>query len=70
MKNEKTITVLVILIAAASIVATSFGMFANGGSGQYEYKTICGQKIMIYDKGYYCKIFLAIENPISSANKN
>lgn len=53
MKNKKSITLLVLLISVASIVATSFGIFSNDGPGNYEYESIRGQKVLIYGKGLY-----------------
>ncbi|MDQ7816479.1 MAG: hypothetical protein RDU14_05590 [Melioribacteraceae bacterium] len=53
MKNRKIITTLVLLIALASTIAASSGIFSNEGPGQYEYESIRGQKVMIYGKGLY-----------------
>lgn len=53
MKNKKSITVLIFLISVASIIAASFGIFSDEGSGNYEYESIRGQKVLIYGKGLY-----------------
>ena len=53
MKNQKTVTILVLLITFASIVATSLGIFSNDGPGNYEYESIRGQSVKIYGKGIY-----------------
>jgi len=53
MKNRNAITVLVLLIAIASIIATTNGIFTSDGPGQYEHQSIRGEKIIIYGKGLY-----------------
>lgn len=53
MKNKKSITILVLLISAASIVAASVGIFSNEGPGNYEYTSIRGGDIIVYGKGLY-----------------
>lgn len=53
MKNKKSITILVLLISVASIIATTNGIFSSFGPGQYEYKSIRGETILIYGKGLY-----------------
>jgi len=53
MKNKKSITVLVLIIVCASIVASSFGIFSNDGEGPFIYESIRGEKINIYGKGIY-----------------
>ncbi|HCE54832.1 MAG TPA: hypothetical protein DER05_07430 [Lutibacter sp.] len=53
MKNKKVITILVILIAILSLIATLTGIFSKGGSGEYEYKSIRGQTVKIYGEGVY-----------------
>lgn len=53
MKTKRSITILVILITLASIVATTNGIFTNDGPGQYEHESIRGEKINIYGKGLY-----------------
>ena len=49
---NKAITILVLLIAAVSVMATCFGIFSDGGS-QFEYESIRGEKVTIYGKGIY-----------------
>lgn len=53
MKNKKSITILVILISLASIIATTNGIFTGDGPGQYEHQSIRGEKIVIFGKGLY-----------------
>lgn len=53
MKNKKSITILVLLISFASLIAASFGIFSNDGTGNYEYESIRGERIVIYGKGLY-----------------
>jgi hypothetical protein len=52
-ENRKTITLLVILIAALAALATSFGIFSTGGPGSYPYESIRGETVQIYGKGLY-----------------
>ncbi len=53
MKNKKPITLLSILISIVTIIATSFGIFSNQGTGEYVYKSIQGEDVVIYGKGIY-----------------
>jgi len=53
MKNKKIITLLCILIALAASVACSFGILETDGPGQYEYKSIRGETVLIYGRGLY-----------------
>lgn len=53
MKHKNIITILVLLIVTAAIIATTFGIFSNNGRGQYEYMSIRGEKVTIYGKGIY-----------------
>jgi hypothetical protein len=53
MKNKKPITILVLLIVAASFVSTFTGILSSEGPGKYEYESIRGEKIIIYGKGLY-----------------
>lgn len=53
MKNKRSITILVLLISFASIVATSFGIFSFSGPGQFEHRSVHGQKVLIYGNGLY-----------------
>jgi hypothetical protein len=52
MKQEKTITILVICIAIVAAIASSMGVFTNDGVG-YAYQSIRGETIQIYGKGIY-----------------
>ena len=53
MPKQKTLTTLVILIIFLSIIATSFGIFSNGGEGNYSHESICGKSVNIYGNGIY-----------------
>lgn len=53
MKNQKSISILVFFITILSIVATTYAIVSNQGSGEYEYKSIFGETISIYGKGLY-----------------
>lgn len=53
MKNQKSISFLVLFIALFSIVATSLAIFSRQGPGAYDYESIFGETISIYGKGLY-----------------
>lgn len=53
MKHKKIITVLVVCIVTLALIATLCGIFSTGGTGEYEFTSIHGQKITIYGKGIY-----------------
>ncbi len=53
MRYKKAITVLAILIAVLSIVATLAGILSNQGPGEYEHESIRGKNVNIYGKGFY-----------------
>lgn len=53
MKNDNVITIIVILIALLSAIATGFGIFSDFGSGAFEYQSIRGKTIEIFGKGIY-----------------
>lgn len=53
MKNQKTISLLIIMIILLSIFAASYGIFSNQGKGEYKYKSNFGEKVSIYGKGLY-----------------
>ena len=53
MKNMRIITILVLLIAILSGIATVFGIASNEGPGEYEYSSIRGENVVIYGKGIY-----------------
>jgi hypothetical protein len=53
MKNKKTVTTLVILIALLAALASTTAIFCNKGPGSYEYESIRGKNVEIYGKGLY-----------------
>ncbi|MCP5513848.1 MAG: hypothetical protein H7A26_00090 [Spirochaetales bacterium] len=53
MKYRKTITALVLVIAAASVICTTAGIFTHEGPGRYEYESIRGKTVIIYGEGIY-----------------
>jgi len=53
MQNRKTISILIIIIAIFSTIATISGIFTNNGNGGYEFKSINNQIVTIYGKGVY-----------------
>lgn len=53
MKNQKIITILVVCIAVLVLAATLTGLLAQGGPGNYDFKTLHGETIKIYGKGLY-----------------
>ena len=53
MKYKRKIGILVLLIAVFSIIAAGTGIFSDQGPGQYTYKSIRGEDVMIYGKGLY-----------------
>jgi len=53
MKYQRPMTILMILIAAAAAVTTSFGIFSREGPGSFPYESIRGQTVEIYGKGIY-----------------
>ncbi|KKP51233.1 MAG: hypothetical protein UR43_C0026G0006 [candidate division TM6 bacterium GW2011_GWF2_33_332] len=53
MQNRKIISILIILIAIFSSIATISGIFTNKGTGGYEFKSINNQIVTIYGKGVY-----------------
>ncbi|NYE08157.1 hypothetical protein F4694_005000 [Bacillus niacini] len=50
---KRTISLLVILITILSIFSTSYAIVSNQGPGEYEYRSIFGEKVSIYGKGLY-----------------
>jgi hypothetical protein len=50
---KRTISLLVILITILSIFASSYAIVSNQGPGEYEYRSIFGEKVSIYGKGLY-----------------
>ncbi len=53
MKYKKSITILVILIAAIAALTTPFGIFSKEGPGSFQYESIRGKTVEIYGKGLY-----------------
>jgi len=53
MKNNKIITVLVLLIIIFSGIAAVIGITSNNGPGEYDYMSIRGENVPIYGKGLY-----------------
>ena len=53
MKNQKTITILVLAIAVLSAITSLAGLFLAGGPGQHEFLSVTGEKVQIYGQGLY-----------------
>ncbi|MBC7960740.1 MAG: hypothetical protein H7X94_12830, partial [Vallitaleaceae bacterium] len=53
MKSKKTITVLVLIIAILSLIASIMGIFSNGGTGAYTIESFRGEMVKIYGLGLY-----------------
>ena len=55
MRNKKTITVLVVLIAILAFIAAAIGVFSgqNEVAVERQYQSIHGENIMLYGKGIY-----------------
>lgn len=53
MKNSRTISILVVLIAIASAIASTTGIISANGPGTYTYESIRGETISIYGQGVY-----------------
>ncbi len=56
MKNQwhnKTISILVFIIAVFAIAATTLGIFSRDGNGHYQYQSIRNKTVTIYGKGLY-----------------
>lgn len=53
MHHQKTLNILILLIAVLALVATTVGIFSTGGPGPYEYTSIRGEAVMIYGEGVY-----------------
>ncbi len=51
--NSRTITILVVMMAVLSIIASLCGILTEDGPGQYEYQSIRGETIVIYGQGIY-----------------
>jgi hypothetical protein len=53
MNNKNIILIMVILIAAFSAIASLAGILSDHGPGEYEYRSIRGENVTIYGRGYY-----------------
>lgn len=53
MKNRKSITVLVLLIAALSLAAGIVGIFSSGGPGRNIFLSVHQEKVTLYGVGIY-----------------
>jgi hypothetical protein len=53
MKFKKTINILSFIIIVFSLIAATYGLFSNKGTGPYEFKTLHAQTVTIYGKGLY-----------------
>jgi hypothetical protein len=53
MKREHTITIIVLLIALISALASACGIISDDGPGMFTYESIRGQTIEIYGRGVY-----------------
>lgn len=53
MKYSKSITALLSAIAILSIIATTQGIFSDGGTGPYQVETVRGDTVTVYGKGLY-----------------
>ena len=53
MKQKRAVTILVFCIVGMSAAASTIGIFSDQGPGNYEYKSIRGNTVLIYGKGLY-----------------
>jgi hypothetical protein len=53
MKNQRSISILVVLISLFSFAATTYALVSHQGKGRYEYKSIFREKVDIYGTGLY-----------------
>lgn len=53
MKRNRSIYVLVSLIALLSIIVSLVGIFSSGGPGNYDFEAITGETVTIYGIGVY-----------------
>ncbi len=53
MKHKSVISFLVMVITAASIIASLNGILSKDGDGEYFYESIRGETVTIYSKGLY-----------------
>ena len=52
-KYKRSISLLTIIIALLSLIASAYGIFSSGGPGGYEFKAFSGDVIQIYGTGLY-----------------
>ena len=45
MKQKRIVTLLVLFIAAFSLLAAAYGVFSFGGPGQHQFMSIHGQSV-------------------------
>ncbi len=53
MQKNITLSILVVCIAVAAIMAASIGIFSTGGPGPHDFTSIHGKTVKIYGKGIY-----------------
>lgn len=53
MKLKKTVSFLVLCIVVLSLVTSLIGIFPSQSNGEYEFKSIHGEKVKIYNQGIY-----------------
>lgn len=53
LKNKTTISILVIVIVIASLIATLVGLFSGNGPGQHTVQSIYGETVTLHGKGLY-----------------
>src|SRR4051794_32482129 len=53
MKNQRSISILVVLISLFSFAATTYALVSHQGTGRYEYKSIFRENVDIYGTGLY-----------------
>lgn len=53
MKFKKSISFLTIIIIVLSLVASIYGIFSKSGQGNFEFKSLHGNTILIYGMGLY-----------------
>lgn len=60
MKFKKTISLLVICIVVLSLISSIIGIFSFEGRGEYEFRSINGERVNIYGKGIYKRDSISI----------
>lgn len=53
MKNQKTVTILGLIISILSIAATSIGILSKQGPGESQYESVFGGTVTLYGRGLY-----------------